>query len=283
MNKASSATGWVRNPVMKSPELDPTQASSYEMGWTLNPITGCLYGCEYCYARRLANGRLKQMYLRNPNVAPIQTDGPGYQTSKILDGIDPFYPRLWEERLRELDYTWKGKHFTVGGASKVQPKGIFVCDMSDLFGIGIPEEWTRKVLSVIRQNPHHRFYLLTKQPQNLAKFSPFPDNCWVGVTVTNEDMLFDAADALESIEASVKYLSIEPLLHWRDAAQGFSFGLSFTDWIIIGGQSGRDKFYPPESWIKEIENVADKAGIPVFEKDNLREIWDKPPRQEVPK
>ena len=25
---------------------------------TFNPITGCLNNCPYCYARRLANGRL---------------------------------------------------------------------------------------------------------------------------------------------------------------------------------------------------------------------------------
>jgi len=69
MNRASPATGWVRNPIMESPELDPTQASSYELGWTYNPITGCLNhvnglckgGGFPCYAYRLANGRLKQL------------------------------------------------------------------------------------------------------------------------------------------------------------------------------------------------------------------------------
>ena len=43
---------WVKNP-------DGTQ------GYTWNPITGCLNGCPYCYARKLANGRLKQRYLAN--------------------------------------------------------------------------------------------------------------------------------------------------------------------------------------------------------------------------
>ena len=42
MNRATLATGWVRNPVMKLPELDPIQASSYEFGYTWNPFSGCL-------------------------------------------------------------------------------------------------------------------------------------------------------------------------------------------------------------------------------------------------
>ncbi|KKK91159.1 hypothetical protein LCGC14_2715740, partial [marine sediment metagenome] len=50
---------WVKNP-------DGTQ------GYTWNPITGCLNGCDYCYARRLANTRLKERYLANPKVADIE-------------------------------------------------------------------------------------------------------------------------------------------------------------------------------------------------------------------
>lgn len=52
--------------------------------------------------------------------------------------------------------------------------------------------------------------------------------------------------------------------------------------VILGGCSGSRRFYPPEEWIQEIEDVADKAGIAVFEKDNLRRVWDKRPRQEMP-
>ena len=150
---------WVKNP-------DGTQ------GYTWNPITGCnnqidgmCQGGNFpCYAYRLANGRLKQRYLANKNTATDNYDEDSY----------PFYPRFWEERYLDMTTQRIRKHC-------VSPRGIFVCDMSDLFGIGIPESWTRQVLEVCRNKSRHRFYLLTKQPQNLAKFSPFPDNCWVGV------------------------------------------------------------------------------------------------------
>jgi len=206
MNRASSATGWVRNPVMKSPELDPTQASSYELGWTFNPITGCLNrtpeglckgGGFPCYAYKLANGRLRSRYLANYHIATtISMETNQKKISAALS--DPFYPRFWEDRLY---HAWGG-----------EPKGIFVCDMSDLFGIGIPEEWTTKVLNLCRLHNENRYYLLTKQPQNLIKFSPFPDNWYIGVTITDRHQAHKASHYFPYIQAKVKFVSFEPLL-----------------------------------------------------------------------
>jgi len=235
-------------------------------GMTWNPITGCLNGCPYCYARKLANGRLKSGYLANSNVCD----------QSLSANDDPFYPRFWEDRVRELDPTWKSKHFTVGGASKVQPKGIFVCDMSDLFGIGIPEEWTRRVLDVIKSNPQHRFYLLTKQPQNLIKFSPFPPNCYVGVTATNAKMFKQAIEGLSDIKAKIKYVSLEPMLeriyHELYICQDMVDELvTYVDWVIIGAQT--KPYKPPKiEWVSEIVRACDKAGVPVFLKDNLKPL-----------
>ena len=282
MNRASSATGWVRNPVMKSPELDPTQASSYELGWTFNPITGCLNGCEYCYARKLANGRLKQRYLANENICRRPYDLPGRDPAALAD---PFFPRFWSDRCNRSDILTGGK-----------PKGIFVCDMSDLFGIGIPEDWTYRVLDRCRDMSQHRFYLLTKQPQNLLQFSPFPSNCWVGVTVTERNKLIPALDALDSIQCRIRYLSIEPMLgdfHIPD----FDILLGGTlNWLIIGACTGRKAeiaslakqyseltpmpygkiwtLHPKIEWIEEIVKAADKAGTKVFLKDNLGPLID---------
>ena len=59
MNKTSIE--WVKNP-------DGSQ------GYTWNPVTGCLNGCEYCYARRLANTRLRDRYLKNEVFAVGQFD-----------------------------------------------------------------------------------------------------------------------------------------------------------------------------------------------------------------
>jgi len=244
---------WVRNP-------DGTP------GYTWNPITGCLNhdnngicrgGGFPCYAYRLAHGRLKSLYLANPNGLP--------KDKGILAGSyptrDPFYPRFWEERFWDL-YN--------ASSELTKPRGIFVCDMSDLFGIGVPEEWTRQVIHDIGQVKHHRFYLLTKQPQNLIKWT-FPDNCWVGVTVCNDNMLSSAILYLHNIKAKVKYISFEPLL---GQMKDLSFTLKYSrivDWLIIGAQT--KPYKPPDiSWVGEIVEAADKAGVKVFLKDNLRPL-----------
>lgn len=270
MNRATSATGWVRNPVLKLPDLDPTQASSYELGWTWNPITGCLNhtpeglclgGMFPCYAYKLAHGRLRDRYLANDNIP-----NPA-MAIQYLDDLppahksDPFYPRFWPERLEEFSEL------------AYKPRGIFTCDMSDLFGIGVPEEWTRQVLSTIKYQFFHRFYLLTKQPLNLIKFSPFPDNCWVGVTATDAVTAYEAVNYLRDIEAKVKYISCEPLLDtFRDEPKMMPRHLAhFVDWVIIGAQTKPDK--PPKiEWVEEIVRACDKAGVPVFIKDNLKPV-----------
>ena len=231
---------WVKNP-------DGTQ------GYTWNPITGCLNGCPYCYARKLANGRLRERYLANPNIAPVS-----YPLPDIPASLQPFYPRFWKDRLY---HAWGG-----------EPKGIFVCDMSDLFGIGIPEEWTEKVLSLCRLHSENRYYLLTKQPQNLIKFSPFPDNCWVGVTATGREAWRVAQGKLDFIKAKVKYISCEPLLEPVGISPYDLSGYGGSvDWVIIGSQT--KPYKPPEiSRVEEIVRAADRAGIAVFLKDNLRTL-----------
>jgi len=278
---------WVKNP-------DGTQ------GFTWNPITGCLNhvnglckgGGFPCYAYRLANGRLNQRYLANTELFLREGDWPANALT------DPFYPRFWPERLQEITNKLRrwGKNRIV---HTHEPRGVFVCDMSDLFGIGIPEKWTRRILEKMQYAEQDRFYLLTKQPQNLIKFSPFPDNCWVGVTATNLAALRSALVGLAVIKAKVKYLSFEPLLGGIDIHSPYNIEYSDIQWLIIGAQT-RPTVFPKIEWVQEIVEASRQAGIPYFLKDNLAPIlpddklyWklgyengqftDAKPRQEMPK
>jgi len=275
MNKTSIE--WVKNP-------DGTQ------GYTWNPITGCLNGCEYCYARKLANTRLRERYLANKN---LTYDYLAMHHALNRDAIEPFqnpfYPRLWEDRLEPVGLTGGNKrphsYGYLGGFKDHKPKGIFVCDMSDLFGIGIPEEWTQRVMDTIKKCSGHRFYLLTKQPQNLIKWSPFPDNCWVGVSATDMDMFRQAMKGLIDVQAKVKYISFEPLLQhvfvdpisFKGFYEYANMPNKLIDWVIIGAQT--KPYRPPKiEWVREIVEACDKAEIPVFLKDNL---WGIFPEDEI--
>ena len=251
-------------------------------GITVNSKTGCLNGCEYCYARKLANGRLKTRYLENPIIIGNDQWKCAHTPTELNVRLnDPFYPRWWPERLEQL-------------RKRKKPTGIFLDDMSDWMGDYWPEEWTRQELQVMRDCPQHRLYTLTKQPQNLIKFSPFPDNCWVGVTVCNDKMLDVAVDKLEDIQAKIKFISFEPLLERLTLSLDYAFYYSGINWLIIGALTGTKQdllklkscrpeltlmpygnewtLQPRIEWVQEIVEAADKAGIPVFLKENLRHL-----------
>ena len=263
---------WVLNPDNKT------------LGKIWNPITGCMNhvngmckgGGFPCYAYRLANTRLKETYLANPNIAleSLATDiriSPS-EFGHIGDAdheralVDPFYPRFWPERLY-IPFNSK-------------PKGIFTVDMGELFGDWIPREWQDDIFRVIKLHPNDRFYLLTKQPQNLIKFSPFPDNVYIGVTATNQTMHNEAIVCLSGIEAKVKYISYEPLLN--QIVPVYAYGLSEINWVIIGAQT-KPTVYPKLEWVKEIVEAADRAGVAVFQKNNLEPLLGDNLRQEMPK
>ena len=278
---------WVKNP-------DGTQ------GYTWNPLTGCnnqvdgLCGGVFpCWAYGLANTRLYHIYMADKNSDRFVTVEP----HSPLNMPKPFVPRFWPEKLTQ-PHSGKGK-------------GIFTCDMSDLFGIGIPNEWTEQVMAVIKACPQHRFYLQTKQPQNLIKFSPFPDNCYVGVSVTNSSMFDDAVQKLSEVQAKVKYLSVEPYLSriLPDGLQGLLMWSGISR-VIIGAQTGTQNdikktilqypechypevtpipygnkwtLQPKIEWVQEIVEACDKAGIPVFQKNSLRPLLGDKLRQEMPR
>ncbi|HUW46158.1 MAG TPA: DUF5131 family protein [Dehalococcoidia bacterium] len=265
---------WVKNP-------DGTQ------GYTLNDKTGCrnhtpeglcLGGMFPCYAFKLANGRLKQRYL-NHQIFPVGVFDDEFYSAQPL--TDPFYPRWWSGRLKE-PYQIK------------KPAGFFLDDMSDWMGDYWPKEWTEQELQMMRDNPQHRIYTLTKQPQNLIKFSPFPDNCWVGVTATEQYQFVRAVSELRFIEAPIKYLSFEPLLaHIPMLPEALT--LAGINWVIIGAVTGnledikkmlgrtpqltpmpfgkRWTLQPKIEWVEEIVRACGKAGIPVFLKDNLKPLF----------
>jgi len=175
-----------------------------------------------------------------------------------------------------------------------KPIGIFLCDMGDLFGIGVPQEWTEKILDEVWGNKgYDRIYTLTKQGRNLYPWSPFPSNCWVGITATGYLAFNRALDDLHAIDAKVKYLSIEPLL---ERVNFYPERLTYcgVKWVITGACTGtledikkllmlypqltpmpygkKWTAQPKIEWVEEIVRACDKAGVKVFLKDNLKPL-----------
>ena len=217
------------------------------LDYVWNFESGCTKGCTACYAKKIA------------------TRFPGHYPN----GFEPtLYPEAFTSPLRLK-----------------RPSTIGVCFMGDLFDDAIDpggwqaNAWTlrARIFNTIRLSPQHRFLFLTKQPQNLAKWSPFPDNCWVGVSVTDSSRFAMSLAHLQDVKAKVKYISFEPLLG-PIRAQPFSLSwwLKFSgiNWLIIGAQT-KPTVRPDIGWVKEIVAAADAAGIPVFLKNSLRPLRDK--------
>lgn len=167
----------------------------------------------------------------------------------------------WDKtiRLDQLEcFTW----------SKAKPgEKIFVGSTIDLFGEWIPDYWMEFILGQVDRHPALTFIFLTKFPQNLAKWNPWPENCWVGATATDNNSLIGALCELKKVDSDVRFISLEPFLKpivddpWL-----------CIDWLIIGAQTNPTVMPKPE-WVQEIVEAADKAGIKVFLKDNLWSIF----------
>ncbi len=223
---------------MNKTAIEWVQGPDGKRGFTWNPITGCS-GCEImdkCYAFTLAHTRLKGRF--------------GYPSK------DPFKPTYHPDRMK--------KPFSIR-----KPSGIFVCSMGELFDQANNPNQILAILNAIHRLPKHRFYILTKQPQLIPLHNAFrfPDNVWLGVSVTGQSTT-PRTDLLLKVQSPrIKFVSFEPLLSPIDYVN-----LEGIDWVIIGGCTGVQPFTPHDSWVKSLISMARKAGAAVFLKNNLKWI-----------
>jgi len=150
---------------------------------TWNPVVGCLHNCTYCWARRLAETKLKDV-------------------ERYRDG---FVPKLVEKEL----------------SKRFHKEYVFVSDMGDLFGEWVPPECIVKVIDAINKSPTSNFLFLTKNPGRYREFLDFyPENLVLGATIeTNRHYpVSEAPTTVERYKSMVelpyrnKLISIEPIM-----------------------------------------------------------------------
>jgi protein gp37 len=143
-----------------------------------------------------------------------------------------------------------------------KPTMFFVNSMSDLFHEHMEPSFIEKVLDVMRQTPHHIYQILTKRADLMAEFFEnfkAPRNAWLGVTVENLKQGIPRIDCLRRIDATIRFLSIEPLL--EDLG---SLDLTGIQWVIVGGESGPSARPMKLEWVESIRNQCAQAAIPFF-------------------
>ena len=262
---------------------------------TWNPVTGCLHGCEYCYARGIARrfgGHLIELSQTGPSVgicentpAALTThvlDRPLHRTEDMGSGIQrvgpvlpypyDFEPTFHRYRLYEPQ-KWK------------KPRTIFVCSMGDLFGEWVPDEWILDVFEACGAAGRHRYLFLTKNPQRYIELArkrilPAWDFMWYGYSATREDQLWRFHHADECLCLNL-FVSIEPIL---EPMQPCFSTHTPADWVIIGAETGnrKGKVIPDKKWIDNILMECEYSGRPIFMKESLRELMGDDFRQEFP-
>jgi protein gp37 len=161
---------------------------------------------------------------------------------------DGFSLALHEDAL-ELPLRWK------------KPQTIFVNSMSDMFHSEVPREFILKAFEVMQKADWHRFQVLTKRSERLARLSesvPWAENIWMGVSVENESYTH-RIDHLRETGAVIKFLSLEPLLGPLD-----NISLHQIDWVIVGGESGPGARLMNSDWVTSIRDQCINAGVPFF-------------------
>jgi len=198
---------------------------------TWNPTVGCTKispGCKNCYAETMAK-RLQAMGMR------------GYENG--------FRLTLMPERLSEP-------------LERRKPTVYFVNSMSDLFHEKVPFDYIRQVFDVMSQAPQHTFQVLTKRAERMAEFCKsrnVPSNVWLGVSVENKKHGVSRISVLREIDASVRFLSVEPLLEPLG-----EIDLTGIHWVIVGGESGHKARPIRQEWVDNIKQQCDASDVAFF-------------------
>ena len=198
---------------------------------TWNPTVGCTKisaGCKHCYAEAMAV-RLHAMGTL------------GYENGFKLTIL----PDRLSEPLR-----------------RKKPTVYFVNSMSDLFHKSIPDSYIDQVFDVIARSPQHTFQVLTKRADRMAQHfrnRTVPRNAWLGVTVENRKDGVPRIDKLREIDATIRFLSVEPLL--EDVGE---IDLTDIHWVIVGGESGPKARPMKLEWVDSIRQQCEEFDVAFF-------------------
>lgn len=234
---------------------------------TFNPWIGCTRispACDHCYAADIAKrfGHAKW--------------GAG-EERKVTSESNWKKPFTWQRKAKAF-YAEQGRR-----------QRVFCASMADVFDNEAPMETRERLFKLIEETPDLDWLLLTKRIGNVSRMlemmgrAELPRNVWLGITICNQDEANRDIVKLMKIPATVRFLSIEPMLGRVDLRRLAPDGITFTidaltgkgehllgytgiigkiHWVIAGGESGAKARTTHPSWIIGLRDQCEAAGTP---------------------
>ncbi len=191
---------------------------------------------------------------------------------------------------------WRQPHkWDRAAAEAGERRRVFCASLADVFE-DRPDlvDPRQRLWGSIHETPSLDWLLLTKRPENIERLTRsllvtgccgstpewahttgclecgrdaiaiLPSNVWLGATIGHQDSMQrvdDLADAAEELQATVTFLSCEPLLGPLDFE---TYGLDGIDWVICGGESGPNARPIDPQWVRDLRDQCAAAGVPFF-------------------
>jgi protein gp37 len=229
---------------------------------TFNPWIGCAKiseGCQHCYAEN-------DIY-------------PRVQRSR---GLELWGPRAVRKPVSESSWQ-QPERWNRAAAEAGQTERVFCGSECDVFeDRGDLDRHRARLFSLIDRTPSLEWLLLTKRPQS-AQLLPnrwmggYPPNVWIGTSVETQRWANKRIPYLLGVPASVRFLSVEPLLERISLAQHLSLraaGRPGIDWVIVGGESGPKARPLDVDHMRALITECRTVGVPVFVKQ-LGTVWER--------
>lgn len=209
---------------------------------TFNPWWGCVNvsaACDHCYAESWAKRVGSNVW------------GPHAERRFFSDAH-------WREPLK-----WNAEAALSGR------RRVFCASMADVFENRPDLKDPRaRLFDLIAATPNLDWLLLTKRIHLVNKLMPkgrsLPANVWLGTTVENQEYADKRIpDLLSHVEATVRFLSCEPLLgplaisKYLAPAKGAG-----VDWLIAGGESGPGSRPMNPEWAEGLQRQCREAKVP---------------------
>jgi protein gp37 len=231
---------------------------------TVNFWWGCTKvgpGCDHCYAEKWSRRTGGEHW------------GVGVPRRKIKSAVALIH-RL------DNDYSeWAADYYAHEGNARAfglpaptygPRRRVFIQSMSDLFDLEVPADWFAEAWGKIEVCNRIDIQIVTKRLSAVTKRLSeigcirWPGHAGLIATVVNQEEVDRELPRLVGLKLRLGIpwigLSVEPMLGRVDITPW----LRDLDWVICGGESGKDARPMHPQWARDLRDQCKAAGVPFF-------------------